>query len=264
MRGRRCPPTSIRARSSPRCRVRSPTADGSGPTTNSGACRTRASRSRPRSTVSTSTVRICSRSRATPPPSCGAAPRRSSVSTGATARSSTTVPRRSRRTPTLAVTANVDLVWVDDVVGDLVWGVNPWGIQAIDKNAQGILVLGEDGDLIDEGESGQATAGADDSAASEPEVREPDDNGIDDPPVAVDDPVTARSGAIRARSGDGQRLRPRRRGDRRRRRRGSGPRLGRHRDGDDRGLHPRARLRRDRLLRLHDRRRRRHARNRDR
>ena len=40
---------------------------------------------------------------------------------------------------TLAVTATVDLVWVDDVAGDFVWGVNPWGIQAIDKNAQGIL-----------------------------------------------------------------------------------------------------------------------------
>jgi hypothetical protein len=96
---------------------------------------------------------------------------------------------------TLEVTANVDLVWVDDVVGDFVWGVNPWGIQAIDKNAQGILVLGEDGDLIDEGEPGQATSGADDSAASEPETREPDGNGIDDPPVAVDDPVTARAGS---------------------------------------------------------------------
>ena len=40
---------------------------------------------------------------------------------------------------TLAVTATVDLVWVDEVAGDFVWGVNPWGIQAIDKNAQGIL-----------------------------------------------------------------------------------------------------------------------------
>ena len=96
---------------------------------------------------------------------------------------------------TLAVTATVDLVWVDEVAGDFVWGVNPWGIQAIDKNAQGILVLGDDGELVDEVRSGQATAGADDSAASEPEVREPDDNGIDDPPVALDDPVTARSGA---------------------------------------------------------------------
>ena len=28
----------------------------------------------------------------------------------------------------LAVTATVDLVWVDDIAGDFVWGVNPWGI----------------------------------------------------------------------------------------------------------------------------------------
>ncbi len=65
----------------------------------------------------------------------------------------------------LAVSATVDLVWVDDVTGDFVWGVNPWGIQAIDKNAQGILVLGEDGDVVDSGEPGQGAAGADDSAA---------------------------------------------------------------------------------------------------
>ncbi len=32
-------------------------------------------------------------------------------------------------------------------------------------------------------------------ARANPTSREPDDNGIDDPPVAVDDPVTARSGA---------------------------------------------------------------------
>ena len=96
---------------------------------------------------------------------------------------------------TLAVTATVDLVWVDDVTGDFVWGVNPWGVQAIDKNAQGILVLGDDGSIIESGEPGQSATGADDSAVREPDVREPDDNGIDDPPVAVDDPVTARSGA---------------------------------------------------------------------
>jgi hypothetical protein len=96
---------------------------------------------------------------------------------------------------TLAVSSTVDLVWIDDVAGDFVWGVNPWGITAIDKNAQGILVLGEDGDIVESGEPGVGSAGADDDAASEPEVREPDDNGIDDPPVAVDDSVTARSGA---------------------------------------------------------------------
>ena len=97
---------------------------------------------------------------------------------------------------TLAVTATVDLIWVDDVTGDFVWGVTPWGVQAIDKNAQGILVLGDDGNIIESGQPGQDTStGADDSAVSELEVREPDDNGIDDPPVAVDDPVTARAGA---------------------------------------------------------------------
>ncbi len=95
----------------------------------------------------------------------------------------------------LAVTATVDLVWVDDVGGDFVWGVNPWGIRAVDKNAPGILVLGEDGDVVESGEPGQDVAGVDDRAAREPDVRQPDDNGIDDAPVAVDDNVTARSGA---------------------------------------------------------------------
>lgn len=96
----------------------------------------------------------------------------------------------------LSVSATTDLVWVDDVAGDSVWAVNPWSIKAIDKNAQGILVLGEDGGIVDEGESGQGeTTGPKDQEAVEPELREPDNNGIDDPPVAVDDPVTARSGA---------------------------------------------------------------------
>lgn len=96
----------------------------------------------------------------------------------------------------LSVTATTDLVWIDDTAGDFVWAVNPWSIEAIDKNAQGILVLGEDGEVVEEGESrpGEMTAPSD-QAAIEPEVREPDANGIDDPPVAVDDPVTARSGA---------------------------------------------------------------------
>ena len=105
------------------------------------------------------------------------------------------VPASVQSDAALAVSATVDLVWVNDVTGDFVWGVNPWGIEAIDKNAEGILVLGDEGDIVDSGEPGEGTTSADDSAAREPEVREPDDNGIDDPPVAVDDPVTARSGA---------------------------------------------------------------------
>jgi hypothetical protein len=104
-------------------------------------------------------------------------------------------PATVRADAALGVSANVDLVWVDDVAGDFVWSVTPWGIQAIDKNAQGILVLGDDGDVVDDGQSGVGGVGADENVASEPEIRPPDDNGIDDPPVAVDDPVTARSGA---------------------------------------------------------------------
>ena len=46
------------------------------------------------------------------------------------------------------------------------------------------------------------------------EEHEPDDNGIDDPPVAVDDPVTARARGRHSDRRHRQRLRPRRRGDR--------------------------------------------------
>ncbi|NQY56258.1 MAG: tandem-95 repeat protein [Ilumatobacteraceae bacterium] len=96
----------------------------------------------------------------------------------------------------LSVASTVDLVWVDDVAGDFVWAVNPWGIEAVDKNATGILVLGDDGDVVDEGESNRGSGGeADESSAVEPEEREPDDNGVDDPPVAMPDAVTARTGA---------------------------------------------------------------------
>ena len=94
---------------------------------------------------------------------------------------------------TLDVSATYDVIWIDDVDGDFVWSVHPFGIEAIDKDASGLLKIGEDGRVI-EGSGGEA-AGADDGVSKAPEIREPDDNGIDDPPVAVDDPVTARSGS---------------------------------------------------------------------
>ena len=55
---------------------------------------------------------------------------------------------------------------MNDVTGDFVWGVNPWGIEAIDKNAEGILVLGDEGDVVDSGEPGDGTTSADDSCGS--------------------------------------------------------------------------------------------------
>ncbi len=58
------------------------------------------------------------------------------------------------------------------------------------------MLIGESGEVIDEGESDEAPVrGAGTDQALVQEEHEPDDNGIDDPPVAVDDPVTARTGA---------------------------------------------------------------------
>ena len=96
----------------------------------------------------------------------------------------------------LTVATNVDLVWVDDSAGDLVWSINPWGINAIRKNDASTPLLGESGEVIEDGSS----SGASGPGAVRPGVdpatneRQPDDNGIDDPPVAFDDPVTSRSG----------------------------------------------------------------------
>ena len=96
----------------------------------------------------------------------------------------------------LDVTATVDLVWVDDVGGDLVWAINPWEINAIEKNGAGTYEAGDDGTKIENGDVGDSTTpSVDDPNAGKVEQRDPDNNGVDDPPVAVDDPVTARSGS---------------------------------------------------------------------
>ena len=94
------------------------------------------------------------------------------------------------------VNATVDLIWVNDRRGNFVWAIHPWGITRINKNDNSVLVLGEEGEVLDEGDRPDGgSGGADDGSSGGIEVREPDDNGFDDPPVAVDDPVTARSGS---------------------------------------------------------------------
>ena len=96
----------------------------------------------------------------------------------------------------LTVATNVDLVWVDDSAGDLVWSVNPLGINAIRKNDASTPLLGESGEVLEDGSSTGASGPGDVQPGVDPTTneREPDDNGIDDPPVAIDDPVTSRSG----------------------------------------------------------------------
>ncbi len=95
----------------------------------------------------------------------------------------------------LAVAASVDLIWVDQTDGDLVWAVNPWGVNVIRKNDSSTPLLSESGELLDAGSGGDAPTASGNNEAIGAIDREPDDDGIDDPPVAVDDPVTARTGA---------------------------------------------------------------------
>ncbi|NNE10632.1 MAG: tandem-95 repeat protein, partial [Ilumatobacter sp.] len=94
----------------------------------------------------------------------------------------------------LEVAVSTDLIWIDQTNGGFVWAVNPWGVSAIRKNDTATPLLGEAGELLEAGRGTPASSvrGGEDTTGDV--EREPDDNGIDDPPVAVDDPVTARSG----------------------------------------------------------------------
>ncbi len=95
----------------------------------------------------------------------------------------------------LNVTATTDLVWIDDVAGEFVWAVNPWGIEAIDKDDGATLEYGDDGQVVNDGQgTNNNDIGSADGATEEAEEREPDNDGTDDPPVAIDDPVTSRAG----------------------------------------------------------------------
>ena len=156
----------------------------------------------------------------------------------------------------LDVVATNDVIWIDDVSGDLVWSVHPWGIEAIEKNASGLFVVDDEGIVIEEGDSddGEA-AGADDGVAIEPESARAGQQRHRRSAGCGRRPGHRPIGGIGARRGHGQRLRPRRRGDRRVRGRCAGPRHGRGRDREHGDLHPRCRLRRRRHVRVHDRRR---------
>ncbi len=94
----------------------------------------------------------------------------------------------------LEVTSTPDLVWIDDVAGDMVWAVNPWGIRAIRKDDQAIPLLGDEGVVVDDEAAVGDGVAVSDREPENPLPREPDNDGIDDPPIAVDDEVRARAG----------------------------------------------------------------------
>ena len=166
-------------------------------TTRSGASTAIGSSARSPSPGSTSTAPISSRSPATRRCSSVDRPLRSSASAGARRRSSTTIRRLSRSaTADLQVSVSNDLVWIDDVAGDLVWAVNPWGVEAIRKDDGGALDFGDDGEVSRRRRRrrGCRRVGRRRDGRRRSRSREPVDNGFDDPPVASDDRVTARAG----------------------------------------------------------------------
>ncbi len=166
VRGSSSTPTRTRARSSARSVGRPGRAVGSERTTTCGAWRSTASPSGPPSTDSTSTVPIRSPSPATPVWSCGVRHPRWCGSTGAAQRLLDDRPMSVAPDADLEVTSTVDLVWVDDVAGDLVWAVNPWEINAIEKDGAGTFEVGEDGTLIEEGDVGDSTTPTPDDPAA--------------------------------------------------------------------------------------------------
>ena len=111
----------------------------------------------------------------------------------------------------LDVTSTNDVIWIDDVSGEFVWSVHPWGIEAIDKNASGLLVYDDGGDIVEEGDAdGGEAEGADDGVAIEPEAREPDMQRHRRPARRDRRPGDRPIGSVGAGCGDRQRLRPRR------------------------------------------------------
>jgi large repetitive protein len=95
----------------------------------------------------------------------------------------------------LVVTSTIDLIWIDEEAGNRLWAVNPWALNAIDKNSADVFVVGDDGQAGSQDDDPGTSPSTEESTPGDLLFREPDDNDVDDPPVAVDDPTTARSGS---------------------------------------------------------------------
>ena len=97
-------------------------------------------------------------------------------------------------TEPLTITAANDMIWLDDLKGRDAWVVQRFGINAIDKATDAPL-LDAQGQVQDQGDGLEPspTPGGPNTAGDD-EIDHADDDGEQDPPTAVDDSVTARAG----------------------------------------------------------------------
>ncbi|MEP7203183.1 MAG: Ig-like domain-containing protein [Ilumatobacteraceae bacterium] len=100
-----------------------------------------------------------------------------------------------RDNATLAITASGSLIWLDDVAGHGAWVVHPFGINSINKNDDSAPLLDAQGQVTAQGDGGGGQSTGNGGTPGDDQADHLDNNGHDDPPVAVDDSVTARSGS---------------------------------------------------------------------
>ena len=96
----------------------------------------------------------------------------------------------------LTITAAADMIWLDDLGSEDAWVVYRFGINHINKAASAPL-LDAQGQVQDQGAGLEATpTPGGPTAPGQDETDHNDNNGVQDPPVAVNDSVTARAGNV--------------------------------------------------------------------
>ena len=88
----------------------------------------------------------------------------------------------------LAITATDEVIWLDDPAGDLAWVIQRFGQRTVDKQDVDAPQFSSDGQSTDGDGNGGSDGGG---GAADQGDRPLDDNGVDDPPIAVDDELTA-------------------------------------------------------------------------
>src|SRR4051812_21507900 len=97
----------------------------------------------------------------------------------------------------LNITATGSLVWIDDTTSTDAWVVNRLGINAIDKDDKDATRFDAQGQPADDGAgSGDAGSAGNPIGDDQTDTKQLDENGLEDPPIAVPDSVTGRAGNV--------------------------------------------------------------------